>query len=378
MTHASDEVPQGSAGKPDGRRRPFRILALDGGGIKGAYTAAFLAGLDTLLGKPIATYFDMIAGTSTGGIIAVALALDVSAKDILSMYEAHGGSIFTRRSRRWWWKMLDLIPNLALSRMRLDRDALRRSRYTAEAMASAARRILGDTTLESAKRRLVVPSVRTSLGRSMVFRTPHFEGQVRDRHLSAVDVILATTAAPTYFPPHWISNEAAQGQYVDGGLWANNPALVAYVEAARIARECTRDVDPQFTPDDIMILSIGTGETPTSFRMNEVRSGVIAWAPHLLSVMMLSQSQGTNRMLRYLLPEENYHRINFVHCGDGWALDSVEKMEILVANGRAEARNLFSRIPPAFWRDEAPPFVRYEVRQRDDPTGPASEPEKRD
>ncbi len=178
----------------------------------------------------------MIAGTSTGGIIAVALALDVSARDVRGMYESHGESIFTRRSRSRWRKVLDFIPNLVLSRLSLDRDALWRSRYEAGALADAARGILHEKTLESASRRLIVPSVRSSLGRAMVFRTPHFEGQVRDRHLSAVDIIMATTAAPTYFPPHWINNAAAQGQYVDGGLWANNPALLAYVEAARIRR----------------------------------------------------------------------------------------------------------------------------------------------
>jgi uncharacterized protein len=301
----------------------------------------------------------MIAGTSTGGIIAVALALNVTANDTLAMYESHGGSIFTRRSTRKWRKILDFIPNLVLSRMDLDWDALWRSKYEAGALANAAKEILGDTTIESAKRRLVIPSVRSSLGRAMVFRTPHLEGQIRDRHLTAVDVILATTAAPTYFPPYWIKNEAAQGQYVDGGLWENNPAMAAYVEASRIARECKREVDAQFTPDDVMILSIGTGETPTSFGMSEVRSGVIAWAPRLLNLMMLSQSQGTNRMLRYLLPEKSYHRINFVHCGDGWALDSVAKLDLLIANGRAEARNHLSGIPPAFWSDEAPPFVPY-------------------
>ncbi len=141
------------------------------------------------------------------------------------------------------------------------------------------------------------------------------------------------------------------------------------------AGECRRDVDPHFTPHDIMILSIGTGESPMAFRMNEVRSGVIARAPHLLNMMGLAQSQGTNRMLRYLLPEKSYHRINFVHCGDGWALDSVQNRDLLIANGHAEARNLFSRIPPGFWSDEAPVFVPYGLPRQDEPPAPVTGPQ---
>jgi patatin-like phospholipase/acyl hydrolase len=359
MEEKQDDLPSSGRPRPSMEQQPFRILALDGGGIRGAYTAAFLEGLEEQLGRPIAKCFDMVAGTSTGAIIAVALAMDLTAKEILAMYERYGARIFSRRSRHIWRKACDIPVNHVLRRFGLDADSLRRSKYDSIALAEAVREILGDITLEKAKRRLLVPAVRTSLGRPIVFRTAHFEGQDRDRHLSAVDVILATTAAPTYFPPHWVTNNVAQGQYVDGGLWANNPALVAYVEAIRIARDCNRDVDPRFSERQIMVLSLGTGESPSSMRMEEVRSGVLGWAPHLIGLMMSSQSQGTDRMLRYLLPEERYRRINFVLCNEGWELDAVEKLEILVANGRAEARNHFNRIPSGFFAGDAPAFVPY-------------------
>ncbi|WP_165253121.1 CBASS cGAMP-activated phospholipase [Paludisphaera soli] len=341
------------------RRRCFRILSLDGGGIRGAFTAAFLEGLETRLGRPIATSFDLIAGTSTGGIIAVALAMGLSAGDVVRMYQEHGNAIFTRRRRsRMRWAM-DFLPNAFLRKAGLDRDALWRSKYDAAALAHAVDTVLEGKTLEKAQHRLIVPSVRTSLGRPIVFRTPHVPNQDRDRHLSARDVILATTAAPTYFPPHWISDPHAEGQFVDGGLWANHPGMLAYVEAIRISQVCRRPEDVPFTPDDILVLSIGTGESPSAFRLPESKAGVLSWAPHLLELMMTSQSQGTHRMLRYLLPDGRYHRINFAHCGAGWELDAVGNLGILIANGRSESRNMIGQIPAQFLDGVAPPYVSF-------------------
>ncbi|MDX2038852.1 MAG: CBASS cGAMP-activated phospholipase [Isosphaeraceae bacterium] len=333
----------------------FRILSIDGGGIKGAYAAGFLDGVEQRVGAPIHRFFDLIAGTSTGGIIAVMLALGFPASKVVEMYRQHGERIFQRRKRRRISVPLQWLPNRVLNKAGLDWDALQRSKYDSVALREAASSVLQEATLDSAKTRLIVPSIRTSLGRVMVFRTPHFPNQVRDRHLTGVDVILATTAAPTYFPPHWIDNEAAPGQYVDGGLWANNPAMLAYAEAVRIGRDCS----PGFRPEDLMILSLGTGDTPMSQMIEASKSGVFGWAPHLISVMMASQSQGTHRMLRYLLGEKKYHRISFVHCKQGWELDAVEKLELLVANGRAEARNLVDRIPSGFFDGPAPPFEAF-------------------
>jgi patatin-like phospholipase/acyl hydrolase len=298
-------------------RRRFRILSLDGGGIRGAYSAAFLAGLEDKLGHPISRSFDLIAGTSTGGIIAVALAMGRTAEDVVKLYEEHGKAIFTRGPRSLLRKALEWPANRILRRIGLDCDELRRPKYDPKALADAAREVLEDKTLEDAEYRLIVPAVRTSLGRPIVFRTPHLPGQDRDRHLKAVDVILATTAAPTYFPPHSIKDPHAPGQYVDGGLWANNPGLLAYLEAVRISEKGLRDEEAQFKADDVMVLSIGTGETPSLLRMDEATAGVLGWARHLLDVMMNSQSQGTVRALRYLLPEDRFSRIDFVHCGAG-------------------------------------------------------------
>ena len=140
------------------------------------------------------------------------------------------------------------------------------------------------------------------------------------------------------------------------------PIILGYSPMWRpraVARDCQRTVDPKFTAEDITVLSLGTGESPSAFRLPEGQAGVLRWAPHLLDLILVSQSQGTNRLLRYLLPNGRYHRINFTHCPEGWELDAVEKLGLLIANGRAEARNQFDRIPLGFFDGDAPEYVPF-------------------
>lgn len=345
----------------------FRILSLDGGGIRGAYTASFLAGVERILvdagtleeGESISVFFDLIAGTSTGGIIACALAMGKTAKEVHKMYVDHGPAIFRRRPVSVWQRTKQWFPNRFLRKMGLDADRLHRSLYDSVHLKNAVESVLGQETLNHSKTRLIIPSMRLSLGRQIVFRTPHLPGQIRDRSLSAIDAILATTAAPTYFPPHRIDNEVQPGQYVDGGVWANHPGLIAYVDALRIASECRREnIDPSFAPEDVWMLSIGTGESPSAFDMNAEKAGLFGWAPKLVDTMMTAQSQGTHFMLRHLIPEPRYHRINFVHCG--WKLDAVDRLRMLIDMGLCESRNLFSRIPAEFFSWRAVPYSPFE------------------
>jgi hypothetical protein len=238
----------------------FRILSLDGGGIRGAFAAAFLARMEEELGHPITDYFDLITGTSTGGLIALALGLGEPAECIKRFYLERGPQIFVRRpptSMPMWQRACLSIAKRKFPR--LEKDGLHRSKYDAAALADALKSIYGNRTMEDAIRcRLVIPAVDLIYGRTVTFKTPHQPDFIRDRRLSAVDVALATAAAPTFFPHAVIGSGSA---FSDGGLWANNPAIVGYVEAMRIREVCRRpDHDPVFDPEDIHMLSIGTGE----------------------------------------------------------------------------------------------------------------------
>jgi len=324
----------------------FKILSLDGGGIRGAFIAAFLAKVQENVDEPLVRYFDLIAGTSTGGLIAVALGMGITPQEIKDLYELEGPSIFTRPPPQ--------LPNIkrrfidAILRRgapSLDAEWLFRSKYSSEPLKTALLKRLDDRPLGEAQCRLVIPSVDLTAGKVVVFKTPHRPNFVRDRHFRAVDIILATTAAPSYFPSASIESGSS---YCDGGIWANNPALVGYVEAVKISKECTRPgIDPQFTHETIHLLSIGTGRASYFLRPNVEESGLKWWAPRLLNISGETQSEGIHWQLEYLLGER-YSRLNFDIPDGDWDLDSVTNIGTLLHLGSQRATESLSYLRAGF------------------------------
>src|SRR5260370_38784842 len=190
-----------------------RILSIDGGGIKGIVPAAFLVQLEEALGESITHFFDLIAGTSTGGIIALGLGLGLSAADILHFYEHLGPAVF------------------AGSRLGRGLRRIGFAKYHALPLRRALEATFGEKTLGESRTRLVIPSLNLETGEVHIYKTAHhprFEVDYRER---VVDVALATSAAPTYFPTH----RSAKGiPFIDGGMWANNPTGLAVVEAVGV------------------------------------------------------------------------------------------------------------------------------------------------
>jgi patatin-like phospholipase/acyl hydrolase len=321
----------------------FRILSLDGGGIRGAFTAGFLAEIERQTGRPIIDHFDLLAGTSTGAIIAVALAIGESAKSVEAFYRDRGAKIFTRPTPvkiPWSKKLLLSLAEWGAARFTangetpIDRDWIFQPKYRTDELRTALSDVFQNRTLENAKRRLVVPAVNLIKGQTVVFKTPHAPNYVRDRHFRAVDVILATTAAPTYFPPAVINTGSA---YADGGLWANNPAICAYAEAVCISQKCKRaDIDPVFCLDDIHMLSVGTGRSPYFLSPAAGKEGALHWGFKLFDIMGSSQSQGINFQAAYLLGDQRHKRVDF-DLPDKWPLDAVEHIERLIHLGHEKA-----------------------------------------
>ena len=206
-----------------------RILVIDGGGIKGVFPASFLAALEETLDlESVGRYFDLIVGTSTGGIIALGLGLGISGRDILAFYEGHGPAIFSgsrklRGYRSWFRSKYDPLP-------------LRKALET----------VFGTKSLGHSTRRLVVPSLDLAKGEVHIWKTAHHPRFQTDYRTSAVDVAMATAAAPTYFPTHRLASGIP---LVDGGTWANNPIAIAVVEAIGILG---------WSPDELRVLSIGS------------------------------------------------------------------------------------------------------------------------
>src|SRR6202140_48322 len=163
----------------------FRILSLDGGGIKGAFTAAVLAEWEKQTGRVIADHFDLIAGTSTGGIIALGLGLGLPATEILEFYQKEGPKIF---------------PNItAHQTLSLNLRHLWGPKYSAEPLRKALKGVFGDKRLKDSKCRLLIPAYDVVAGRVYLFKTRHDPRFIFDQDALAVEVALATAAAPTFF-----------------------------------------------------------------------------------------------------------------------------------------------------------------------------------
>ena len=219
---------------PEGRL--FRILSIDGGGLRGVFAAAYLAEIERrfLDGRSISTCFDMIAGTSTGGIIALALAGGMTAADALQIYVERGERIFPplsglRKYRRLWrW--------------------LSRPKHNQAALMDELLSVFGEAVLDEAITRLVIPSFEGRHGEPFLYKTPHHADYQKDRHKKFAHVALHTTAAPSYFPG--VNDDGYV--MIDGGLWANNPVMNALVDAL-----ACYDVPRE----NVRILTIGTGDT---------------------------------------------------------------------------------------------------------------------
>ncbi len=237
---------------------PFRVLSLDGGGMRGTYTATYLDRVATAFAKKrdlvaldIGAAFDLIVGTSTGGIIACALAAGVPMSKIVKLYVDKGPSIFTRRLPAG---LAGAVADYVARPGALDegkwvlRDALATELGTATLGEIYAKRGIG----------IAIPAVEMSQHRAWVFKTPHLRDTTnhRDDHYTLVDVCMATTAAPIYraMAPidHPDNPSGGYNVFVDGGLWANNPVLIGLIDA----------LDMTAPGQEIQIFCLGTCPLP--------------------------------------------------------------------------------------------------------------------
>jgi Patatin-like phospholipase len=154
-----------------GGGRLRRILAIDGGGIKGVFPASFLATVEQATRSRVADYFDLIAGTSTGGTIALGLGLGYSAAEILALCERHGATIFGRR-------VLGLLGGIL------------RPRYDPRPLRAALEEQFGERRLGESTKRLVIPSLNLETGEVYIFKTAHHERFERDYEVPAITVML--------------------------------------------------------------------------------------------------------------------------------------------------------------------------------------------
>ena len=266
----------------------MKILAIDGGGVRGVYAAHYLARLQEETGIVYSDYFDLVTGTSTGSIIAAAIASDYPLDSVVQLYINHADDIFTRK----WFSWLGAF----------------RTKFGSSSLESHLIEAFGQKTLSDVKTNLLIPATDVGNAGVHVFKSPYDSEFVRDKNVRIVDAVLASCSAPTYFKPRTVDKYLL----ADGGLWANNPSLVSLVEAKR-----------RFKSDlsEVRLLSMGCGLGKRYYQRNSGnclrRWGLLTgWGgSKLIDVILNMQSFSSANMVGLLLDESQYHRVDFVESG---------------------------------------------------------------
>ena len=275
------------------KEKDFKILSIDGGGIKGLYPAKILQQIEERYNTKIADQFNMICGTSTGGLIALALSIGKPASEIVSLYQDKGQYIFPEPSNRIGRKLQS------------SRQLLFKGKYKQEPLKETLVEFFGEKTLAEAQTYLCIPSYNLTMGMPRVFKNPH-GSFFKDANIRMVDAALATSAAPSYLPIHQINNAL----YCDGGMWANNPTLCGLLEALE------HFVGDGKEYDSYSILSLPTISTPTGWsegHENKNKS-LRDWGGKILQPSMEGQAYFTHffagKIVDYTKSPGKYFRVN--------------------------------------------------------------------
>lgn len=296
--------------------RRFQVLSLDGGGIRGIFSAALLAGLEKDAGRPVLGHFDLVVGTSTGGLIAAALGAGMAPDEIVDFYVSERKRIFPGPRR------LRSIRQLV------------RPKYGADGLYALLRQVFGSRLLGESRVPLVIPSYDLGENGIYLFKTPHHERLKRDWRVPLWQVAAATSAAPAFFPSFSLPDDHVR--LIDGGVWANNPAMVGVVEAVSIFGQPL---------DTVRVLSLGTTADPQTRKRKLDNGGLLQWgrSPHVVDVLLRGQSMGAFTQVQHLLPRDHAVRL------DPQAPASVSGMDAADARDlKAKAASLSRTFCPMF------------------------------
>ncbi|MHC1791794.1 patatin-like phospholipase family protein [Solidesulfovibrio sp.] len=272
----------------------MRNLVLPGGGIRGYLQALVLAEIEARAGRPIHKLVDLIIGTSTGGILGAGLALGKPASEMAAFYRDHGPKIFRQSRARRWSSLFGLVDEA----------------YDASGLETALAEVFGDAALSQAKTRLCLTAYDIEGRKPLLFKS--WRPNPREDHLLTA-VTRATAAAPTYFEPALVkSSTGLMRACVDGGVWANNPAMAGLVESLKL----------DFTPRRIRMLTVGAGCDERPYFLSDARGwGLAGWARPLLDILFAGQSDAADYQCGEILGS-NYLSLQPMF-GDPVALDDV-------------------------------------------------------
>jgi patatin-like phospholipase/acyl hydrolase len=285
----------------------FKVLAVDGGGIRGLIPALVLAEIESRTKRSISDLFDLLAGTSTGGIIALGLVKPnsdgkaaKSATDIVSIYKQTGSRIF---------------PQTFLQGLHV--GLIRGAKYDARGLESILQDQFGDARLKDALKPVIIPSHDIGKQMPMFFKSEKARGSP-DYDFAMRDVVRATTAAPTFFTPTRVQPADASASYglVDGGIDAGNPAMCAYAEAIKMGKAA----------DGVLMVSLGTGEQGGSLDFEKASEwGAVEWIQPLIGMVLDGSNVTVDYQLRQILqtdaPPQMYYRFQVTLDGATGGID---------------------------------------------------------
>ena len=301
--------------------KKFRILCLDGGGIRGLYSAQMLKRMKKDCNIDFYNDFDLIVGTSTGSILAGSIVKQIDIDKVIALYVNEGKKIF---KKRW-----------------LSRIGLFASKYNPNPLKEQLKVIFENTTLGDIEKPLLINATDIGNSTQFVFKTTFNDQKdsncnkkelVRDKGILLSDAILASSSAPIFFPPHKVGNFLL----ADGGLWANSPVLVALAEAKKIFKT---------EPNDVVVVSIGTGVEENDYHINTKWWGFLTgWKREKLISMILNlQTKTNNSLLQFLMPKENILRLTYT-SDKALPLDDVSQNENLLSKADKDFSDRHSEI----------------------------------
>lgn len=313
---AADVAIRGAFGSDPAVIRPVRVLSIDGGGVRGYLPALLLAEIERRAAQPAASLFDLVVGTSTGGIIGMGLAAGLSAQNLAGFYPAHGHRIFGTGTG---------------FRARMDASARKigtvfgghpehagNARHRPDGLEAVLREVLGDIRLSQARMDLAITSFDRLAAQPVVFSRRDARADARwDLPLSAV--ARATSAAPTYFPPLDLLWAGRQCSFIDGGVWANNPSGVA------VSESLTLTSDMGLTGQSLFLVSLGTGRATAG----AVFDGTGSWIGSAGDLVRTATSVAAGEVLaRRAVTEQNYRRLQVVDDRVAGAMDDPSSLRL--------------------------------------------------
>ena len=295
----------------------IRILSIDGGGIRGIIPGTILAELEKILqqldtksDRKLGDYFDMIAGTSTGGILSC----------IYLMPDVNGNAKFTaQEALDLYLKKGHIIFDRSLSKKIWSGGGILHEKYSEEPIQELLAGYFGDETIDHFIKPSLITSYEMTDRKAVFFTSPDARTNAAF-NFKVKDVARATSAAPTYFSPAHIKSMSGQEfALVDGGVFANNPALCAYAEARKtnfaVELNNANKVNKP-TAQDMIIVSLGTGSVKKEYHYNNLKhAGEIKWLEPVIDMLMSGNSETVayqlTEMYLTLQPEFqiNYHRL---------------------------------------------------------------------